>query len=121
MHEPRKTKNKAVNPENDFVMVGGWPIRRDVFERLRSRGSPPKERGGCYTAPNSNGDAAYHSHAIAQIWTNEARRLAGEFSVTGDWRHFRALIRHLAGMCLRLVRPVAVSRFRGEGRTPEQT
>jgi hypothetical protein len=42
--------------------------------------------------------------AITQVWTTEARRLAGEFSLTGDWRHFTALVRHVAGMSWRMNR-----------------
>ena len=35
-------------------------------------------------------------------WTTEARRLAGLFAATGNWKHFFALLRHVAGMCWRL-------------------
>jgi hypothetical protein len=28
----------------DFVLADGYPIRRDVFERLRARGDPPKRK-----------------------------------------------------------------------------
>ena len=36
------------------------------------------------------------------MWTREARRLAGEFSRTGQWRYFRALLRHVIGRQKRL-------------------
>jgi hypothetical protein len=44
---------------------------------------------------------AQERESIQVVWTREARRLAGQFSLTGDWRHFRALVRHVAGMALR--------------------
>jgi hypothetical protein len=37
----------------------------------------------------------------SQPWTREVRRIAGLFSATGDWKHFRVLILHVWGMALR--------------------
>lgn len=36
-----------------------------------------------------------------QVWTNEARRLAGLFAETGDWKHACGFILHIAGMLWR--------------------
>ena len=48
--------------------------------------------------------AAQAADRILLKWTREARRMAGEFSLTGDWRHFTALVRHVAAMSWRVHR-----------------
>jgi hypothetical protein len=35
---------------------------------------------------------AQEHESLQVVWTREAWRLAGQFSLTGDWRHFTALV-----------------------------
>jgi hypothetical protein len=70
---------------------------------------PPNKRGRLATVGHAqfnnlvpdNGAKiapAQDRESVQIVWTREARRLAGEFSLTGDWKHFTALVRHVAGM-----------------------
>jgi hypothetical protein len=73
---------------------------------------PPDERGPCNRASaqfnnlvSDNGAAGAFSQereSMQIVWTREARRLSAEFSATGDWKHFNALVRHVAGMSWRM-------------------
>ena len=68
---------------------------------------PPNERARLATVGHAQTNhlsptAAYQaSESVQVVCTRESRRLAGQFSLTGDWRHFNALLRHVAGMVLR--------------------
>jgi hypothetical protein len=44
----------------------------------------------------------YHAQQWPQVWTREARRLAGLFAESGNWTHCAALFVHVAGMNWRL-------------------
>jgi hypothetical protein len=69
---------------------------------------PPAKNGNADVLDRriQSNESSPNSATVGEIaqWTREARRLACEFSLTGDWRHFAALVRHVAGMSWRMNR-----------------
>jgi hypothetical protein len=69
--------------------------------------------------PRENGEAALGGAATREVnlalnngvrptrsqidmWTRHAQWIAGQFSASGEWKHFRALLRHVIGMRTRM-------------------
>ena len=82
--------------ENDEAPRASGP--RQIFYQLPRKSAVSRAPAQVLTQPGVGLTAAQ----LCATWTTEARRLAGLFAATGNWKHFFALVRHVAGMCWRL-------------------
>jgi hypothetical protein len=71
--------------------------------------SPPLRKSApswLATGRKNDQSESYHRRPNAQavaMWHREARSLTGEFSRTGHWKYFRALLAHVIGMRERMM------------------
>jgi len=110
-------RSAKLNPTPDDNIASGFAQAAAVLAELRSRGvacaivalsfeneGAVNERGKLRAQIERllREKALKRRRELLLMWTREARRLAGEFSRTGQWRYFRALLRHVIGRQKRL-------------------